>query len=79
MEVCITLQNKIPEEAELYVAVQGSELTHVTPARRGDDGLTLSFTAPGYSLHSVSTNAKNISLSLSISHFFIYPSQAMTT
>ncbi|XP_034564779.1 rho guanine nucleotide exchange factor 28 [Notolabrus celidotus] len=48
VEVLVTLQTKAPEEAEFYVAVQGSELTHVTTARRGDDDLTLSFTAPGH-------------------------------
>lgn len=43
------LQAIPPEDAELYVVLQGSRLTHVTAAKRGDDGLTLSFTAPGKS------------------------------
>lgn len=41
------LQANAPEDAEFYVVVQGSRLTHVTAAKRGDDGLTLCFTVPG--------------------------------
>ncbi|XP_067341357.1 rho guanine nucleotide exchange factor 28 isoform X3 [Channa argus] len=50
MEACVRLQAIAPEDAELYVAVQGSRLTHVTAAKRGDDGLTLCFTVPGHDL-----------------------------
>ncbi|XP_034048284.1 rho guanine nucleotide exchange factor 28 isoform X2 [Thalassophryne amazonica] len=37
-----------PEDAEFYVVVQGSRLTHVTTANRGSDGRTLCFTVPGH-------------------------------
>lgn len=43
------LQANPPEDAELYVVVQGTRLTHVTAAKIGDDGLNLCFTAPGRS------------------------------
>ncbi len=49
MEAHVRLQASAPEDAEFYVAVQGSKLTHVTAAKRGDDGLTLYFTVPGMS------------------------------
>ncbi|XP_041826213.1 rho guanine nucleotide exchange factor 28 isoform X2 [Melanotaenia boesemani] len=45
---CVKLQARAPEDAEFYVVAQGSRLTHVTAAKRGDDGLTLSFTVPGH-------------------------------
>uniref|UniRef100_A0A3Q3G4A6 Rho guanine nucleotide exchange factor (GEF) 28a n=1 Tax=Labrus bergylta TaxID=56723 RepID=A0A3Q3G4A6_9LABR len=48
VEAHVKLQANVPEEAELYVVVQGSELTHVTTGKRGDDGLTLCFTVPGH-------------------------------
>ncbi|CAJ1070358.1 rho guanine nucleotide exchange factor 28 [Xyrichtys novacula] len=48
LEAHVLLQAKAPEEAEFYVAVQGSEFTHVTTAKRGDNGVTLYFTAPGH-------------------------------
>ncbi|XP_060917750.1 rho guanine nucleotide exchange factor 28 isoform X1 [Labrus mixtus] len=48
VEAHVKLQADVPEEAELYVVVQGSELTHVTTGKRGDDGLTLCFTVPGH-------------------------------
>ncbi|XP_055087656.1 rho guanine nucleotide exchange factor 28 isoform X2 [Periophthalmus magnuspinnatus] len=38
------------EDAEFYVLVQGSRLTHVTAAKMGDDGQTLSFVVPGHDL-----------------------------
>lgn len=47
VEAHVMLQTIPPEDAEFYVALQGSRLTHVTAAKRGDDGLTLSFTVPG--------------------------------
>uniref|UniRef100_UPI0037E89362 rho guanine nucleotide exchange factor 28 isoform X2 n=1 Tax=Semicossyphus pulcher TaxID=241346 RepID=UPI0037E89362 len=53
VEANVTLQAKAPEDAEFYVALQGSELTHVTPAKRGDDGVTLCYTVPGHSLAEV--------------------------
>ncbi|KAA8584368.1 hypothetical protein FQN60_008153 [Etheostoma spectabile] len=46
----VRLQANAPEDAEFYVVLQGSSLTHVTAAKRGDDGLTLSFTVPGHSI-----------------------------
>ncbi|XP_078018226.1 rho guanine nucleotide exchange factor 28 isoform X2 [Epinephelus lanceolatus] len=50
VEAHIQLQDSTPEDAEFYVVVQGSRLTHVTAAKRGDDGLTLRFTVPGHDL-----------------------------
>ncbi|XP_070845479.1 rho guanine nucleotide exchange factor 28 [Chaetodon trifascialis] len=50
VEARVRLQANAPEDAELYVVLQGSTLTHVTAAKRGDDGLTLCFTAPGHPL-----------------------------
>ncbi|KAK2818736.1 hypothetical protein Q5P01_024297 [Channa striata] len=50
VEACVRLQASYPEDAEFYVAVQGSGLTHVTAAKRGDDGLSLGFTVPGHDL-----------------------------
>lgn len=41
------LEASAPEDAEFYVVIRGSTLTHVTTAKRGLDGLTLRFTAPG--------------------------------
>lgn len=41
------LEASVPEDAEFYVVIRGSALTHVTTAERGLDGLTLRFTAPG--------------------------------
>lgn len=49
MEANVRLQASVPEDAEFYVVVQGSRLVHVTTAKRGDDGLSLSFTVPGRS------------------------------
>ncbi|XP_051267668.1 rho guanine nucleotide exchange factor 28 isoform X1 [Dicentrarchus labrax] len=46
-------ETNAPEDAEFYVVVQGSTLTHVTGAKRGDDGLTLCFTVPGHALAEV--------------------------
>nr|XP_046230151.1 rho guanine nucleotide exchange factor 28 isoform X2 [Scatophagus argus] len=50
VEAHVRLQANVPEDAEFYVLVQGSGLTHVTAAKRGDDGLSLSFTVPGHAL-----------------------------
>ncbi|XP_059214037.1 rho guanine nucleotide exchange factor 28 [Centropristis striata] len=50
VEAHMRLQAGVPEDAEFYVVVQGSKLTHVTAAKRGDDGLTLCFTVPGHDL-----------------------------
>ncbi|TDH02260.1 hypothetical protein EPR50_G00171190 [Perca flavescens] len=50
VEANVRLQANAPEDAEFYVVLQGSSLTHVTAAKRGDDGLTLCFTVPGHSL-----------------------------
>lgn len=47
MEAHVWLQANAPEDAEFYVVVQGSRHTHVTTAKRGEDGLTLCFTVPG--------------------------------
>ena len=38
------------EQAEFYVVLEGSRLTHVTVAKRTEDGASLSFTVPGESL-----------------------------
>lgn len=38
-----------PEETECYVVLEGSRLSHVTEAKRTDDGL--SFTVPGTSFN----------------------------
>lgn len=43
----------LPDEAEFYVVVQGSRLTHVTAAKKGGDGQTLSFVVPGHNLSEV--------------------------
>ncbi|XP_019124676.1 rho guanine nucleotide exchange factor 28 isoform X2 [Larimichthys crocea] len=50
VEARVRLQANAPEDAEFYVVVQGSRLTHVTAAKRGDDGLTLCFTVPGHAI-----------------------------
>lgn len=47
VEASVTLQAAPPEDAEFYVVVQGSALTHVTRAKRGADTLSLSFIVPG--------------------------------
>lgn len=49
MEANVRLQAKAPEDAEFYVVVRGSTLSHVTAAKTGDDGMMLCFTAPGMS------------------------------
>lgn len=51
MEDHVQLHNDsfLPDEAEFYVVVQGSRLTHVTAAKKGGDGQTLSFVVPGKS------------------------------
>lgn len=49
MEAHVRLQASAPEDAEYYVVVQGTRLTHVTAAKIGNDGLNLSFTVPGRS------------------------------
>ncbi|XP_056259969.1 rho guanine nucleotide exchange factor 28 isoform X2 [Seriola aureovittata] len=50
VEANVRLQASAPDGAEFYVVVQGSRLTHVTTAKRRDDGLTLCFTVPGHDL-----------------------------
>ncbi|XP_029371284.1 rho guanine nucleotide exchange factor 28 isoform X2 [Echeneis naucrates] len=50
VEAKLKLQGSAPEDAEFYVVVRGSRLTHVTTAKRGDDGFTLCFTVPGHDL-----------------------------
>ena len=50
VEANVKLPASAPEDAELYAVVQGSRLTHVTAAKRGDDGMSLCFTVPGKSL-----------------------------
>lgn len=47
VEASVRLEASAPEDAEFYVVIRGSTLTHVTTAKRGVDGLTLRFTAPG--------------------------------
>ncbi|KAM9841634.1 rho guanine nucleotide exchange factor 28 [Aulostomus maculatus] len=47
------LQGIAPGIAEVYVVLQGSRLTHVTAARRGDDELQLFFIVPGHDLEEV--------------------------
>lgn len=47
VEARVKLQAAAPEDAEFYVVVQGSALTHVTRAKRGADALSLSFIVPG--------------------------------
>lgn len=47
MEASAMLEASAPEDAEFYVVIRGSTLTHITTAKRGVDGLTLRFTAPG--------------------------------
>ncbi|KAM3599229.1 uncharacterized protein V6R79_002353 [Siganus canaliculatus] len=51
----LRLEANTPEDAEFYVVVQGSQLLHVTTAKRGEDGRTLSFTVPGHSLVEVAS------------------------
>lgn len=66
MEAHVSLQANAPEDAKFYVVVQGSRLTHITTAKRGDDGLTLRFTVPGMMI----SNTTTYSLSLLLSHCF---------
>lgn len=47
VEASISLETAAPVDAEFYVVVQGSTLTHVTTARRDTDALSLRFTVPG--------------------------------
>ena len=51
MEAHVRLQANTPENAEFYIVVQGSDLTHVTAAKRGDDGQSLCYTVPGMSFN----------------------------
>ncbi|KAM7392557.1 hypothetical protein PAMA_007597 [Pampus argenteus] len=53
VEARLVLQAVAPQDAEFYVVLQGSRLGHVTAGKRGDDGLTLCFTAPGHDLAEV--------------------------
>ncbi|XP_034458148.1 rho guanine nucleotide exchange factor 28 isoform X3 [Hippoglossus hippoglossus] len=50
VEANVKLPASAPEDAEFYAVVQGSRLTHVTAAKRGDDGMCLCFTVPGHDL-----------------------------
>ncbi|KAM9338704.1 rho guanine nucleotide exchange factor 28 [Symphorus nematophorus] len=50
VEAHVRLRADAPEDAEFYVVVQGSALTHVTAAKRADDGQTLRFTVPGHAV-----------------------------
>ncbi|KAK9532337.1 hypothetical protein VZT92_009725 [Zoarces viviparus] len=50
VEAHVRLQANAPEDAEFYVVLRGSDLTHVTAAKRGAEGLTLCFTVPGHAL-----------------------------
>ncbi|XP_071768129.2 rho guanine nucleotide exchange factor 28-like [Centroberyx gerrardi] len=54
-EADVTLQEPVvaPEEAEIYVVLRGSRLTHVTLGKRRGDGLSLCFTVPGHDLAEV--------------------------
>lgn len=47
VESSVSLETVAPEDAEFYIVVQGSTLTHVTTATRDTDGLSLRFTVPG--------------------------------
>ncbi|KAM9307081.1 rho guanine nucleotide exchange factor 28 [Pholidichthys leucotaenia] len=49
-EVSIRFQARLPEDAEFYVALQGSTSGHVITAKRGNDGATLYFTVPGHDI-----------------------------
>ncbi|XP_070706318.1 rho guanine nucleotide exchange factor 28 [Pempheris klunzingeri] len=53
VEAQVRLEANAPEDAEFYIVVQGSGLTHVTAAKKGDDGLTFCFTVPGHALEEV--------------------------
>ncbi|KAI3362135.1 hypothetical protein L3Q82_012465, partial [Scortum barcoo] len=55
VEANVRLCSNAPKDADFYVVIQGSELTHVTAAKRGDDGLTLYFTVPGHALLEVAS------------------------
>ncbi|XP_067107112.1 rho guanine nucleotide exchange factor 28 [Osmerus mordax] len=51
VEARVTLQVLDAEEqAEFYVVLEGSRLTHVTVAKRTEDGASLSFMVPGHDL-----------------------------
>ncbi|KAF7659596.1 hypothetical protein LDENG_00295630 [Lucifuga dentata] len=52
VEAHVTLQDGAiaVEDAEFYVVLQGSRLTHVTVAKRRENGATLCFTVPGHDL-----------------------------
>ncbi|CAB1318822.1 unnamed protein product [Coregonus sp. 'balchen'] len=39
-----------PEQTEFYVVLEGSRLSHVTVAKRAEDGESLCFTVPGHDL-----------------------------
>ncbi|KAK1883401.1 Rho guanine nucleotide exchange factor 28 [Dissostichus eleginoides] len=55
VEAHVRLQANAPENAEFYIVVQGSDLTHVTTAKRGDDGQSLCYTVPGHALVEVAS------------------------
>ncbi|XP_028318655.1 rho guanine nucleotide exchange factor 28 [Gouania willdenowi] len=54
-EVHLRLHIKVPAHAEFYVVARGSRLSHVAPAKRDDDGLSLCFSVPGHDLEEVVT------------------------
>ncbi|XP_033979177.1 rho guanine nucleotide exchange factor 28 isoform X1 [Trematomus bernacchii] len=55
VEAHVRFQANAPENAEFYIVVQGSDLTHVTAAKRGDDGQSLCYTVPGHALVEVAS------------------------
>ncbi|XP_013883841.1 rho guanine nucleotide exchange factor 28 [Austrofundulus limnaeus] len=48
VESCVRIQERAPHDAQFYIVAQGSKLTHVTEAKRGNDEQTLYFTVPGH-------------------------------
>ena len=70
VEASVRLKAGAPEDAEFYVVVRGSRLTHVTTAKRREDdddddddgdGLTLCFTVPGRSFCQLCTTQVSLS------------------
>lgn len=66
VEASVSLETVAPEDAEFYVVVRGSTLTHVTTAKRDTDGLSLRFTVPGM----LTSNSFN--LLFSSHHFSVF-------
>lgn len=65
VEAHLKLEASVTGDAEVYVVVHGSTVTHVTVAERADDDLILRFTVPGMSL-SRPPAAVHMSLSLAV-------------